>query len=564
MKGAIGFRLPWPGLSKRWRAAISVSSVIALGVLSATPPAAPVAVATVPTAAGPWLDHLNEWRAALGVSALTENATWSQGDYSHALYMVKNDLVTHYETPGVPYYTAAGDTAAKASNLNVSSTTATTDTQAIDWWMGAPFHSMALMDPRLASTGFGSYRQVKSGWQMGAAVDVVRGNPFTGGRFPVFFPGDGSTEPLTRYSGHEFPDPLQACSGYTLPAGLPLYVEVGGNVATTAGTIHSLTANGVPVEHCVIDSRNAALGSYLKMRGGVIVVPKAPLQNGVNYVVSVTVNGAPYTWSFTVGPLNPSGYVWSAAIDMTAVPGTWIKGVAQTFNVAVTNNGNVTWVSTGYEKVDLGLHFASSPGGSANMAHWLSSNAFSLPADLAPGATATVSVTLTPGFFGHVYLEALMVREHRFWFDAVTRSPVQWAAKPVYVANVSWKAGINTTTFPTTWTKGVSRTFSVTVTNTGNVTWPGSGTNPVMLNIHFASYAGGTANMAYWLTSNSFRLPGDVAPGASATVTVTVTPNFFGHVVLEGEMFKNQQFWFDKVTASPAQWAYVPVLVTQA
>ena len=32
--------------------------------------------------------------------------------------------------------------------------------------------------------------------------------------------------------------------------------------------------------HCVIDSNNAAVGSYLKWRGGVIVIPKAPLQPG--------------------------------------------------------------------------------------------------------------------------------------------------------------------------------------------------------------------------------------------------------------------------------------------
>src|SRR5204862_220200 len=68
-------------------------------------------------AAGPWLDRFNAWRAATDLPALTENTTWSAGDYSHALYMVKNNLVTHYETSGTPYYTAAGDTAARNSNI---------------------------------------------------------------------------------------------------------------------------------------------------------------------------------------------------------------------------------------------------------------------------------------------------------------------------------------------------------------------------------------------------------------------------------------------------------------
>src|SRR6202011_2413317 len=85
------------------------------------------------------------------------------------------------------------------SNIYVSSSTSTTDINAIDWWMAAPFHSMGMMDPRLSSTGFGSYREVKSGWDMAAAVDVLRGNSFSGGSYPVFFPGNGTMEPLTTY-----------------------------------------------------------------------------------------------------------------------------------------------------------------------------------------------------------------------------------------------------------------------------------------------------------------------------------------------------------------------------
>ena len=249
-----------------------------------------------------WLDRLNEWRASTGLPSLTENATWSQGDYDHAVYMVKNGLVTHYETPGTPYYTADGDTAARNSNIQVSSTTATTDTEAIDWWMGAPFHAMGMMDPRLTTTGFGSYRDsTTSPWQEGGALDVLRGNPFTGGQYPVYFPGNGTTEPLTQYSGSEFPDPLQACSGYANPTGLPVFVQVGGNVATSVSA-HSFAGNGTQLAHCVIDSNSPSVGSDLTGRGGVIVIPRQPLQAGVKYAVALTVNGVAYSWSFTVGP----------------------------------------------------------------------------------------------------------------------------------------------------------------------------------------------------------------------------------------------------------------------
>src|ERR1700680_19783 len=79
-------------------------------------------VATTLAAGGLWLNRLNQWRASTGLPALNENATWSAGDYSHSQYMVMNDLVTHYETPGVAYYSAAGNTAAQNSNIEVNST----------------------------------------------------------------------------------------------------------------------------------------------------------------------------------------------------------------------------------------------------------------------------------------------------------------------------------------------------------------------------------------------------------------------------------------------------------
>jgi hypothetical protein len=228
--------------------------------------------------------------------------------------MVKNNLITHYETPGYPYYTTDGDAAGRNGNIYVSSSTSTTDVQAIDWWMQAPFHALGMMDPRLTQTGFGSYREGMSGWSMAAAVDVLHGNSFTGGQYPVYFPGNGTSEPLRTYGGGESPDPLGYCPGYSVPTGLPVFVQVGGNVATTAGPAHTFTGNGTPLEHCVIDS-NAS--SNLTSRGAVIVVPRQPLQTGVNYVVTLTVNGLPYTWSFTVGNLGtpvvpPAPSVWAS------------------------------------------------------------------------------------------------------------------------------------------------------------------------------------------------------------------------------------------------------------
>jgi hypothetical protein len=328
-----------------------------------------------PVASGPWLDRLNSWRSATALPILSENPLWSTGDYDHALYMVKNDLVTHYEVPGVPYYTAAGDTASRNSNIEVSSSTSTTDVQSIDWWMAAPFHAMNMMDPRLMQTGFGSYREVKSGWQAGFALDTIEGNSFSGGQYPVYFPGNGSTEPLTTYGGGEFPDPLQACSGYSAPTGLPVFIEVGGNVNTTVGPVHSLTGNGTALNHCVIDSGNSAVGSYLYTRGGVILIPQQPLQSGVRYVVALTVNGVPYMWSFTVGP--------------SLLPQLSVTGVAP-IGGAPAGGTTVTITGTGFSNSVTGVKFGATSATSFSVVNDTTVTAVS-PAH----SVGTVDVTVT-------------------------------------------------------------------------------------------------------------------------------------------------------------------------
>ncbi len=256
-----------------------------------------------------WLSRLNYWRAIVGLPPVTEStaigpgsATWSQGDYNHAVYMVKGQDVCHCESASSPYYTVSGNYAAQNSNIEVSSGTSQTDDQAIDWWMGAPFHAMSMVDPRLHTAGYGAYRHTGYGtWASGFAINVSSGNSGALGMYttPTYFPGNGKTVPLRTYSGNESPDPESAC-GYTGTIGLPVFVEIGGNVATNVSA-KSFTGNGSALQFCVIDSaHNPTLASYTTWRGAAIVVPKAPLTPGVVYSVALTINGLPYAWSFQV------------------------------------------------------------------------------------------------------------------------------------------------------------------------------------------------------------------------------------------------------------------------
>jgi hypothetical protein len=110
--------------------------------------------------------------------------------------------------------------------------------------------------------------------------------------------------------------------------------------------------------------------------------------------------------------------VWSASYNLTGVPASWTKGQSQSVTVTVTNIGNTTWPSTGYTEVDLDFHFTTQPGGSAQQTHWLTSQAFSLPAALGPGNSVTITVSVTgPSSTGFMSLEAEMIKEHQFWFQ---------------------------------------------------------------------------------------------------------------------------------------------------
>jgi GH18 family chitinase len=255
------------------------------------------------------------------------------------------------------------------------------------------------------------------------------------------------------------------------------------------------------------------------------------------------------------------GQVWSASFDLSALPCAWAANEAQTFSVTVTNTGNQAWPASGPNPVHLGLHFARAPGGwPAQLATaytlWATDQRFALPGDVAPGGTATLSVTArAPAASGAMVLEAEMVKEQQFWF-------MQWAPVSVSVAAPRWAAGYNLSGVPREWAANQTQAFSLTVTNTGNQTWPASGVNPVHLGLHFSRAGGGwplqvASYYSAWLTDQRFALPNDLAPGATSTLSIIATaPSAFGPMVLEAEMVKEQKFWFE-------QWASTAVHVAR-
>jgi len=122
-----------------------------------------------------WLIYVNYYRRMAELPPVTENASWSYGDWLHARYIVKNDVLEHTEDPSNPWYTTEGLAAAQSSNLAGHYDVNTSDEWAIDTWMQAPFHAVGVLDPQLLQVGYGCYREADGGLQMGAGLDVIRG-----------------------------------------------------------------------------------------------------------------------------------------------------------------------------------------------------------------------------------------------------------------------------------------------------------------------------------------------------------------------------------------------------
>lgn len=254
-----------------------------------------------------WLEYINYFRSQAGLARVADNSAWSQGDWLHARYMVKNDYIGHSEDPGNLWFTVEGDLAARTSNLLASSSHSASDLAAIDGWMRAPFHALGILDPQLFEVGFGSFREQDGGFQMAAGLDVLRGQQDLSPTFPfpIAWPGEGTSVVLTSLSG-EYPDPLSSCPGFTAPAGLPIILQLGAGAITPQVASHSFKRGDQELPHCVFDESTyqnpdpsaGSLGrAILNSRDAVVLIPRDPLNPGSTYTVSITVNGVTYQWT---------------------------------------------------------------------------------------------------------------------------------------------------------------------------------------------------------------------------------------------------------------------------
>jgi pSer/pThr/pTyr-binding forkhead associated (FHA) protein len=270
-----------------------------------------------------WLTVLNAYRTRLGVSLVEEDPKLSAACLAHAKYLMTNyhppfssvGAMMHAEEESKPGYSPEGLKAARASDVIFEPAMHTTEaqrmTRAIQIWISGPFHRPQLVNPELKRAGVGEYCE---GTYCAMVLDPIsdlrlasRGYTFAD---PLEVPPDGVTVKPSGFSG-EWPDPLSACPGYSTNQ-LTITLLLGMGLATKV-TDSSLTqttgpAAGTKVETCAYDSQtytNPDAGTQTHGRmildgfGEVVMIVRDPLAGGETYRVAMTVNGKPYSWSFT-------------------------------------------------------------------------------------------------------------------------------------------------------------------------------------------------------------------------------------------------------------------------
>jgi hypothetical protein len=285
----------------------------------------------------PWLKRLNLYRAMAKLEPVREDTALSDGDAKHVAYLITNygaeiergtwpGLEMHQESPSNPGYSDEGLYAATHSDVDFVAWRGKPHdidnwNWAIDDWMTGAFHRLPLMSPRLKTAG---YNQKCIAGLCVAAMNAQSGvSPVRSATLnanPVEFPPDGTALAL-KWVTQETPDPTTACSGYPKQIGIPISLQLGSFVAIKLGdySLERIDPDGTAtaVEACGFDSSTytnpdpaieAAARATLNGFGAVVIVPKASLEPGATYRVSLTANDQKYRWQFGVAPTPASAH----------------------------------------------------------------------------------------------------------------------------------------------------------------------------------------------------------------------------------------------------------------
>lgn len=464
----------------------------------------------------------NQMRFAVGAPTVPGDARLVATAQNHANYNSANNVLGHYETAGLPYYTgyaprdrliAAGWTTSFVSEVATSFTGGLNGVRQL--W-DAPYHRLGLMHPNATSIGWG-HSDISGAATVG---DIV----YDFGIRPVDFvrsPANGQAGIPTSWNGHESPNPLPA--GATMPVGYPIMLvySQGQTVDMRAAEIDAPDGTRLPIYYAPQQFE----------RDYQVIIPQQPLAPGTTYHVrfDINVNSVMTTnqWDFTTagttsGTFAPAPTYHSAFVDESPFP-TLAPGATSQLTLHFRNTGTATWQKGVVgAQANLGINGDNSTFSALGMnVGWLAPNrvAAQTEAAVAPGATGTFTFSVrapsTPGVYRiplRPVVDGTAWMEDQGVYLLVTSDlgyHSHWAAQSPY---------------PTLAPGATSGVLAVQFTNTGTKPWV-KGVLGQQANLGVVGDVTTWASLgAGWLSANrvAAQSEANVAPGAVGTFSFQV------------------------------------------
>ncbi|MSO33615.1 MAG: hypothetical protein EXQ80_04275 [Candidatus Nanopelagicaceae bacterium] len=271
----------------------------------------------VPGTSATWLETLNYYRIASGVSPVKELKAFSEAAKKHAIYVGKTPekyftgvyANKHKENPDSPYATEAGITDGAGQIAWSSSDSAANSVHQL---MAAPIHTIGFLRENLETTGYGfSPEDGKDSFVH--TFSTLSGLSKEKRSKVILFPGDGSTVKLNSFDGNEVPEPRESCAGdWKSFSGLAIIAsllkEPHKNLKASLTTPDEVTFDD-PENFCVVTENNfkttdesygGALGPILSNDHMVVMFARNPLSYGLHTAKITQPGQKDITWSFNV------------------------------------------------------------------------------------------------------------------------------------------------------------------------------------------------------------------------------------------------------------------------
>ena len=159
-----------------------------------------------------------------------------------------------------------------------------------------------------------------------------------------------------------------------------------------------------------------------------------------------------------------------------------------------------------------------------------------IAAAIPAGGSTTVAVPFTVPAIGS-YIARFDLQTAGAWWNTTKNQPV----RDMWFNSADWSVDWVKDNVPISWVAGETRPITVTFQNDGGRVWPSTGVNPVQLGYKWVSNATGNT----FPGAQRIPLPGDIAPGATVTLTIPVTaPIYPTNYTMYLDLYKVNEFAF--------------------